>query len=557
MALKNPRGKKPSKAQTKIKQAKPKVQKRDNFLASTVHRLRDMAGNVCSFPGCHVHTHGSKALRDGPFSIGVACHIKAAAPGGPRYDPDQTQAERKDIKNGIWMCQTHSKLVDADDSPYPVETLHEWKHLAEIRANEMVNKRAITESELNNAVHTGSVALLDRWVNRTGSPIDSPINEVMEGYEAGLESLDPRFKVQVNRSGQNISHIITPASKDADFKLLISDIENLEGFLSAEKALFEEGRELVIPASNFEFAGSKLFEAIHQKFDTSRQGSLSLSGVKRPIKTNLYACNLDGHEYLIESFTSHYGSGAVRTVIDGDCLSGFLVFKVTIENDKSLTKLDITFNLEAWKGLNILNLPLFSRLERSLSYLEKGHFIVEFEIGNDLPRFDTSQSSDIRDFVDEFIGIVGIFQKARKIADKCEDAIILRDINIDEKTQRLLNKYSRLISGPVKGKRTPSMLCRGQFDFYDGFTLDNFNSEERVNRITMAEADGFKFELFGQTMKAPRISTTYINTESLVFCDLENRDKTMIEVNTLEETLIEYNFLEEDRWVVLSSFPRT
>jgi len=555
MALKNPMGKKPVKAKGKIKKARPKALKRDNFLASTVHRLRDMAGNVCSFPGCHVHTHGSKALRDGPFSVGVACHIKAAAPGGPRYDLSQTQAERKDVSNGIWMCQTHSKLVDADDSPYPVETLHEWKHLAEVRANEMVNKRAFTESELKDAAHTESVALLDRWVNRTGNPIDSPINEVMEGYEAGLESLDPRFKVQVNRDGQQISHVITPASKDANFKLLINDIENLEGFLSAEKALFEEGRELIVPSSNFEFAGSKLFEAIHKKFDTNRAGSISLSGVKKPIKTNIYACDLDGHEYLIDSFISSYSSGAVRTVINGACLNDLLVFRVGIEGDKSLTKLDMSFNLEAWQGLNILALPLFSRLERSLSYLEKGHFIVEFEIGNDLPRFDLSQSVDVRAFVDEFVWIIVALRKARKIAEKCKGAIILGDINIDEGTQRFLNKYSRLISGPVKGKRTPSMLCRGHFKFYDGLTIDYLNPKGKVNHIIINEVDGFACNVFGQIIKAPRISTSYANIESLVFCDLDNRENTMLEVNTTEETLIEYNLLEEDHWEVLNSFP--
>ena len=143
---------------------------RDDFSAKTVRQLRDMAGNVCSMPECHVHTHGSKAKRDGSFSVGVACHIKAAAPGGPRYDPDQSSEQRKHPDNGIWMCQTHSRLVDADDSPYPVEVLEAWKHLAELRANEMVNKRAFTEIELNNAARTESVALLEQLVNRIGTP---------------------------------------------------------------------------------------------------------------------------------------------------------------------------------------------------------------------------------------------------------------------------------------------------------------------------------------------------------------------------------------------------
>ncbi|WP_405119923.1 hypothetical protein [Pseudomonas leptonychotis] len=141
---------------------------RDGFSTKTIHMLRDRAGNVCSHPGCHVHTHGSKAELDGVFSVGVACHIKAAAPGGPRYDPDQSPEQRKHYVNGIWMCQTHSRLIDADDSRYSVEVLEEWKRLAELRANDMVNKRAFTESELSNAARTESVALLEQLVNRIG-----------------------------------------------------------------------------------------------------------------------------------------------------------------------------------------------------------------------------------------------------------------------------------------------------------------------------------------------------------------------------------------------------
>lgn len=70
---------------------KSKRSGRDDFSAKTVQLLRDMAGNVCSKPDCHVHTHGSKAKRNGAFSVGVACHIKAAASGGPRYDPNQSR----------------------------------------------------------------------------------------------------------------------------------------------------------------------------------------------------------------------------------------------------------------------------------------------------------------------------------------------------------------------------------------------------------------------------------------------------------------------------------
>ena len=64
-------------------------------------------------------------------NIGVAAHICAAAKGGPRYDASMTPEERKSPENGIWLCQSCSKLIDTDTSRYPKALLQSWKQLAE------------------------------------------------------------------------------------------------------------------------------------------------------------------------------------------------------------------------------------------------------------------------------------------------------------------------------------------------------------------------------------------------------------------------------------------
>ncbi|PCJ74510.1 MAG: hypothetical protein COA53_09045 [Rhodobacteraceae bacterium] len=64
----------------------------------------------------------------------MAAHICAAAAGGPRFHEEMTTEERSSIKNGIWLCQTCSRLVDADIPSHSIDTLHEWKKLSEIRA---------------------------------------------------------------------------------------------------------------------------------------------------------------------------------------------------------------------------------------------------------------------------------------------------------------------------------------------------------------------------------------------------------------------------------------
>jgi hypothetical protein len=64
-------------------------------------------------------------------NIGVAAHISAASPGGARYDETLTPETRSDISNGIWLCQTHAKLIDDDELTYTVAVLRDWKDTAE------------------------------------------------------------------------------------------------------------------------------------------------------------------------------------------------------------------------------------------------------------------------------------------------------------------------------------------------------------------------------------------------------------------------------------------
>jgi len=61
------------------------------------------------------------------LSTGHAAHIRAAAPGGPRYDSTQSRSQRTSIDNGIWLCRDCGDLVDKDTSKHTVEQLERWR----------------------------------------------------------------------------------------------------------------------------------------------------------------------------------------------------------------------------------------------------------------------------------------------------------------------------------------------------------------------------------------------------------------------------------------------
>ena len=104
---------------------------RDDFTSATKELLANRVGRRCSNPACRKLTCGANTNPEKITNIGVAAHICAAAQGGPRYDASMTPEERKSFENGIWLCQSCSKLIDTDITRYPKELLQSWKQLAE------------------------------------------------------------------------------------------------------------------------------------------------------------------------------------------------------------------------------------------------------------------------------------------------------------------------------------------------------------------------------------------------------------------------------------------
>lgn len=103
---------------------------RDGFSSTVIDRLAKRVGMKCSHPDCRLPTSGPDS-ESGTTNVGVAAHIRAASPGGARYDETQTSEDRSSIANGIWLCQTHAKLVDSDELAFAPALLLQWKDTAE------------------------------------------------------------------------------------------------------------------------------------------------------------------------------------------------------------------------------------------------------------------------------------------------------------------------------------------------------------------------------------------------------------------------------------------
>lgn len=108
---------------------------------STIKRLFALSSNKCAFPQC------TTALIHGDVVVGEICHIKAAKPGGPRYDENQSNIERHGFENLILMCGTHHTVIDSDEEAYTIERLTKLKSKHENGAV------PIDETSVDNATH--------------------------------------------------------------------------------------------------------------------------------------------------------------------------------------------------------------------------------------------------------------------------------------------------------------------------------------------------------------------------------------------------------------------
>src|ERR1700722_9449181 len=100
---------------------------RDGFPNATKEILAKRSGQRCSNPDCRIATSGPHQDDQRAINLGVAAHITAAAPGGPRYNPSMSPEDRSAGSNGIWLCQSCAKLIDSDTVRFPEALLIIWR----------------------------------------------------------------------------------------------------------------------------------------------------------------------------------------------------------------------------------------------------------------------------------------------------------------------------------------------------------------------------------------------------------------------------------------------
>src|SRR5438128_7606992 len=102
--------------------------------ASEIKRLFAASGGRCAFADCTTNL----VTESGAILAEIA-HITASSPGGPRFDPVQTEKQRHGFENLILLCPTQHALIDTDPRRYDARALREMKALHERKIRQRLN----------------------------------------------------------------------------------------------------------------------------------------------------------------------------------------------------------------------------------------------------------------------------------------------------------------------------------------------------------------------------------------------------------------------------------
>jgi hypothetical protein len=310
---------------------------RDDF--TTIQKL-DLAKRVnyrCSI--CDAQTTGPILNSTKAMSVGEAAHIKAAAPGGPRFDPTQTPEERKSSDNAIFACTTCATIIDRDEDAYPVEKLLRLKAAAEARATHRLGKTP-TPSSLT---------------LRTPSEIKRAVQLFCLAEAVRQEELDPRFEVKVHWQETGLEYHLRPKEL-VSAKIVVAGRDRTE-HEAALRDFFAFGGVKSFESIDVRLEGSPLFEVpddVPARLKlTSEEVAATVSIVLRP--------QSDRAIYIDFIGSASRGNMGIR--FSGSTYGGLITATSTVEFGAKLSNMTLSFNLSQWASKPVRHLPKFDQVK--------------------------------------------------------------------------------------------------------------------------------------------------------------------------------------------------
>ncbi len=149
--------------------------------------------------------------RDNKTIISKICHIEAASHGGPRFNKDMSDDDRRHFDNLMLLCDECHEMIDTNFDEYPVSLLKQWKQNHEHKQKTRLLSHPTLLGTAINAI------------------IDSDLDDITD-IDNDISSFDISKKIRYNAIKRNKSLIKDFGESQAKISSIYSELENQGSF---------------------------------------------------------------------------------------------------------------------------------------------------------------------------------------------------------------------------------------------------------------------------------------------------------------------------------------
>ena len=503
--------------------------KRDNFPQKIIERCRARVANRCSNPDCRVPTTGPNEEPTGVTSIGIAAHICAASPGGPRYDKIMTPRDRKGISNAIWLCSNCAVKIDRDPKFFTVEMLNNWKLQAEANAKYELGEKLPDKRDAIDTVSAALTGMSTRF-------LPDAVNNVVTATANVLEKLDPRFAVSV--SHQDYKTIYNFRAKvDTSIGFSVAG-EHKKEFLEQYQSLIDHGKAFEIDSKLVTFSGSKLFEKMFSEHSNGKF-KIEQTATKNGV-TKLWFNSPDKNSnYYIDDVNGKVRIGEKSFSFEGSIFNDLLLVIFTANKPKDSVgeiKFNFRIDFKKWENNSLNSLPYLKKLYDMYEKLTsdwKLNMSLEIDgvriFKGSQPKLDRE-----RDIKKLFL-LLKYVETARNVC-----AYIGKDVQFKTNFEYSKNEHEKLIihNNLINEEKGYYLIL------FDGVansiiiaddTLNNINNIEKTKDPTVLrfeQVEGEVVNIFGSLVTLPKLSHTFTKVKPKIktkITEIKPGDEVMVE----------------------------
>ncbi|MBC7699348.1 hypothetical protein [Aquabacterium sp.] len=453
-------------------------------------------------------------------NVGVAAHIHAAAPGGARYLKEMTPEQRKDLANGVWLCNICSRDVDNDAKRYPAELLRDWRQQAEERARSRLGQAPIEQRDVQ-----------DQMRMVFGSAPSSfqlaAVSNVHLSLAHSMEQMDPRFRVETSYvSGKTIFDIRAKQPVPLAFRVVPHMADE---FRSQLTRLVNHGEPVSLDGGAATVIGSPLFEHLTPSPESAK---FRIDPRCIPAVLKVTANHPQTGEPFFEEFRGDVMGGSQSFTFKGQACDGMLTISLrhSFSGEEPPTSFSIELDDARWAQRDVNYLPHFESIYQLFETMSRGNDLDIRLLMDGLQvlhlKFTVTKRDD---YIDGMSNALRYLKRARIVGSLLERSVqyvVAYMFSAEEHLQ--LHEVAQIAEGLRSTSEDPKAVAT--IVLGEDVTLSDLTDPSTPHLVKFLQNEGAVLDIYGQPIPLPPLELALDNVFAEVLSEQQEHTSGVVEI---------------------------